>query len=132
MMLLTKKESPTDQKCNALYFILFDQWFNLIVHDMRTALVNTGLDNHESQTPPNTYVMTLGRLAIHRQVIALSRIRSTPRKLQKVLWLCQKTINFHWILSKYFLSEMLSKHRDLLKILPITENDALLTFKAPC
>ena len=52
MILLIKKERPADQKCNVLYFISDDQWFNLTAHDMRTPLVNAGLEYHESQTTP--------------------------------------------------------------------------------
>ena len=50
------KERPADQKCNILYFVLDDQWLNLTAHDMRTALVNAGLEYHEPQTPPRLTV----------------------------------------------------------------------------
>ena len=39
----------------------------------------------------------------------------------------KKTINFHWIQSKYCHSEMLSKHWDLPKILPMITN-LLMTY----
>ena len=35
MNLLIHKEKPANQKCNVLYFILDDQWFNLTAHDIR-------------------------------------------------------------------------------------------------
>ena len=54
MNLLINKERPADQKCYVLYFILDDQWFNLTAHDMKTALVNAGLEYHGSQATPGT------------------------------------------------------------------------------
>ena len=56
------------------------------------------------------WLVTLGRLAIHAQVTTLSRFGSTPRKLQRIYGYVKKIIDFHWIQSKYYLSEMLSKH----------------------
>ena len=50
MILFIKEDRPADQKHNAFYFILGEQWSN----DMRTALVNAGLENHRSQTTPGT------------------------------------------------------------------------------
>ena len=46
MILLISQDRPDDQKYNALYYILAEQWFNLTAHDMRTALVNAVLVNH--------------------------------------------------------------------------------------
>ena len=63
-------------------------------------------------------LVTLGRFGIHAQVTSMSRFRSAPRKLQRIYGYVKKTINFHWSQSKYYLSEMLSKHWDLFKILP--------------
>ena len=63
------------------------------------------------------WLVTLGRHAIHAQVTTLSRFRSNPRKLQGIYGYVKKTIDFHWIQSKYNLSEMLSKHWDPFKIL---------------
>ena len=54
MILLIKQDRPADQKQNAFYFILGEQWSNLMVHDMRTVMVNAGLENHRSQTTPGT------------------------------------------------------------------------------
>ena len=54
MYLLIKRERPVDQKCNILYFLLDDQWFNLTVHDMKTTLVNVGMEYHEPQIIPGT------------------------------------------------------------------------------
>ena len=65
------------------------------------------------------WLVTLGRLVIHGQVTTLPMFRSAPRKLQRIYGDVKKTNNFNWIQSKYFLSEMLSKHWDLLKILPM-------------
>ena len=65
------------------------------------------------------WLVTLGRLAIHAQVTTLSTFRSTPRKLQPMYGYVKKTITFHWIQFEYYLSEMLSKHWDLIKILPM-------------
>ena len=56
MILLIKKERPADQKCSVMYFILDDPWLNLTAHDMRTALVNAGLEYHEPQTIPRSSV----------------------------------------------------------------------------
>ena len=37
MIHLIKEDRPTDQRCNAYYFIFGEQWFNLTVHDMRST-----------------------------------------------------------------------------------------------
>ena len=52
--LLIKRERPVDWKCNVLYFLLDDQWFNLTAHDMKTTLVNAGMEYHEPQIIPGT------------------------------------------------------------------------------
>ena len=52
--LLIKRERPVDQKCNVLYFLQDDQWFNLTAHDMKTTLVNAGMEYHKPQTIPGT------------------------------------------------------------------------------
>ena len=49
MYLLIKRERPVDQKYNILYFLLDDQWFNLKANDMKTTLVNSGVEYHEPQ-----------------------------------------------------------------------------------
>ena len=54
MILLLSQDRPADQKYNTFYFLLREQWFNLTAHDMRTALVNAGMENHQSQTTPGT------------------------------------------------------------------------------
>ena len=54
MYLFIKKERPVDQKCNVQYFLLDDQWFNLTAHDMKTTLVNAGMEYHEPQIIPGT------------------------------------------------------------------------------
>ena len=54
MYLLSKRERPVDQKRNVLYFLLDDQWFNLTGHDMKTTLVNAGMEYHEPQIIPGT------------------------------------------------------------------------------
>ena len=68
------------------------------------------------------WLVTLGRLVIHPQVTTLPRFRSTPRKLQRIYGYVKKTINFHWIQSRYCHSEILSKHWDLPIILPMITN----------
>ena len=68
------------------------------------------------------WLVTLGRLVIHAQVITLPMFRSAPKKIQRIYGYLKKTINSHWIHSKYYLSEMMSKHWDLLKILPMITN----------
>ena len=62
------------------------------------------------------WLVTLGRLVTHVQVSTLSMLRSTPRKLQRIYGVLKKTIDFHLTQSNHYLSEMLSKHRDLIKI----------------
>ena len=52
MIHLIKHDSPADQRYNADYFILDEQWFSLTVHDMRSTLVNAVLENHRSRTIP--------------------------------------------------------------------------------
>ena len=54
MYLLIKSERPVDQKCNVLYFLLDDQWFNLTADYMKTTLVNAGMEYHEPQIIPGT------------------------------------------------------------------------------
>ena len=54
MYLLIKRERPVDQKCNVVYFLLDDHWFNLTIHDMKTTLVNAGMEYHEPQIIPGT------------------------------------------------------------------------------
>ena len=54
MNLLIKKGKSADEKCNVLYFLQDDQWFNLTAHDMRTTLVNAGMEYHRSQIIPGT------------------------------------------------------------------------------
>ena len=54
MNLLIHKENPANQKCNVLYFILDDQWFNLTALDMKAVLINAALEYHEPQTIPVT------------------------------------------------------------------------------
>ena len=66
--------------------------------------------------------MALGRLVIHAQVTTLLMFRSTPRKLQVTYGYVKQTIDIHWIQSSYYLSDMLSKHWDLFKILPMITN----------
>ena len=41
MILLISHDRPADQKYNAVYFILGEQWFKPTAHDMRAALVKT-------------------------------------------------------------------------------------------
>ena len=54
MIHLIKQDRPTDQRYNAYYFILGEQWFFLTVHDMRSTLVNAVLESHRSQATPGT------------------------------------------------------------------------------
>ena len=52
--LLIKRERYVDQKCNVLYILQDDQWFNLTPHDMKTTLVNAGMEYHRPQIIPGT------------------------------------------------------------------------------
>ena len=52
MIQLLSQKRPADQKYNAFYFILGEQWFNLTAHDMKSTLVNAVLENHRSQATP--------------------------------------------------------------------------------
>ena len=54
MNLLIKKGKSTEQKCNVLYFLQDDQWFNLTAHDMKKTLVNAGMEYHRPQIIPGT------------------------------------------------------------------------------
>ena len=65
------------------------------------------------------WLVTLGRLAIHTHIMTLPMFRSTPRKLQRSYGYVKTIIDFHWIQSKRYLSEMLSKHWDLIMGLPM-------------
>ena len=68
------------------------------------------------------WLVTLGRLVIHAQVMTLPMFRSATRKPQRIYGCLKKNTNFHSIQSKYYLSEMLSNHWDLPKILPMITN----------
>ena len=48
MSLLIRQDRPNAQKYNHLYFISGNQLFKLTAHDMKSALVNEKLENHES------------------------------------------------------------------------------------
>ena len=52
MTMLIKQDRPADQKYNALYFVLDEQWSKLTAHDMQAAQVNEVLVNHRPQTTP--------------------------------------------------------------------------------
>ena len=54
MNLLIKKGKSTEQKCNVIYFLQDDQWFNLTAHDMKKTLVNAGMEYHRPQIIPGT------------------------------------------------------------------------------
>ena len=54
MILLIKQDRPANQNHNSFYFILDEQWFKLTAHDMKAALVSDVLENHRSQTTPET------------------------------------------------------------------------------
>ena len=90
--------------------------------DDSEQLTGESIQPYLSLVGQRQWLVTLGRLVIHGQVTTLPRFRSTPRKLQRIYGYAKKTVNFHWIQSKYGLSEMLSKHWDLLKILPMITN----------
>ena len=49
----------------------------------------------------------------------IAHVQVNPSKLQRIYGYVKETIDFHWIQSKYYLSETLCKHWDLLKILPM-------------
>ena len=59
------------------------------------------------------WLVTLGCLVIHAEVMTLPILRSALRNLQKIYGYVEKTIDFHWILSKHYLNKILSKHLDL-------------------
>ena len=67
-------------------------------------------------------LVSMGRLVTHAQVTTLPIFRSTPRKLQRIYVFLKKTIDFLLIQSNYYLSEILSKYWDLIKILPMITN----------
>ena len=68
------------------------------------------------------WLVTLGRLVTHAQVTTLPMFRSTQRKLQRIYVFLKKIIDFHLIQFNYYLSEMLSKYWDPIKILPMITN----------
>ena len=49
MNLLIKKGKSTEQKCNVLYFLQDDQWFNLTADFMKKTLVDAGMEYHRPQ-----------------------------------------------------------------------------------
>ena len=65
------------------------------------------------------WLVTLERLVIHAQVTTMAMFRSTRRKPQRTYGYVKKIIEFHWIQSKYYLTEKLSKDWDLIMILPM-------------
>ena len=54
IILLISQNRPADQKYNAFYFIMGEQWFKLTAHDMMSALVNAVLETHSSQATSGT------------------------------------------------------------------------------
>ena len=68
------------------------------------------------------WLVTLGCLVIHAQVMTLPMFTSTPRQSQGIYGYVKKTIDLHWIQSKHYLNEMLSKRWDLFKTLPMITN----------
>ena len=52
------------------------------------------------------WLVTLGRLVTHTQVTTLPMFRSIPRKLQRIYGYIKKMIDFDWMQSKYYLSEI--------------------------
>ena len=54
MYLLIKREKPVDQKCNVVYLLLDDQCFILTANDIKTTLVNAGMEYHNHQIIPGT------------------------------------------------------------------------------
>ena len=107
-----------------------------------TKPIDPELDNSEQLTGESIqpylslvgqlqWLVTLGRLIIHAQVIALPMSRSAPRNLQRIYGYVKKTIDFHWIQSKHYLCEMLSKHWDLIKILPMTTKSLMTCGPTP-
>ena len=48
MLQIISHKRTADQKYNAFYFILGEQWFNLTAHDMRSTLVNAVLGNNDT------------------------------------------------------------------------------------
>ena len=50
------------------------------------------------------WLVTLERFGIHGQVTNMFRFRSAPRKLQRIYGYVKRTIDFHWIQSKHYLS----------------------------
>ena len=50
MLILMDKSRPTDQHQNTFYYLLDEQWTNLTVNDMRSALAKEVLKNHNTQT----------------------------------------------------------------------------------
>ena len=73
------------------------------------------------------WLVTLGRLVTHAQVTPLPMFRSTPTKLQRTYGFLKKTVDFHSIQSNHYLSEILSKHWEIIKILPMITN-LLMTY----
>ena len=59
------------------------------------------------------WLVTLGCLVIHAQVMTLPMLRSTPRQLQGIHGYVKKTIISNLIQSNHYLSNMLSKHWEL-------------------
>ena len=68
------------------------------------------------------WLVTLGCLVIHAQVMTLPMLRSTPMQIQGIYGYVKKTIISNWIQSNHYLSDMLSKHWDLLRTLPMITN----------
>ena len=72
------------------------------------------------------WLVTLGCLGIHAQVMTLPMLMSTPRQLQGIYGYVKKTIISNWIHSNHYLSDMLSKHWDVFKTLPMITNLLLI------
>ena len=78
--------------------------------DYSEQLTGESLQHNLTKISQLQWLVTMGRLAIYAQVTTLPMFRLAPRKLQRIYSFVKETINFHWIQSKYYLCEMLSKH----------------------
>ena len=91
MILLISQNRPADQKYNAFYFILGEQWFNLTAHGMRAALVNAAVEHHRSQATPGTPMSHVTspsssasmRSPIHSELVSFKKgIKGKPLHIQ--------------------------------------------------
>ena len=79
---------------NVLHFLPDDQWFNLTSHDMKTALVNAGMEYHEPQMISGTSLPNSTYPPSPAPMMSSSYFKQTPYDSTSITKLLNKTCPF--------------------------------------